>query len=193
MAKKEPGLMDTLVEGFARSLALKGAVEASRDEYGKVDKWKATGIAMGLGRTSFEDVAQLGAILGAEGAFDDIPDDPDVFLPTGEDRSAPVTAPPAPAKAPRIVDEKSYELEKETILVTGRVFIWGSGVLALLALIGLMCSAIHGLAALALLCTAGLVFFGMIVYVCFDWKKQSLIKLETEFAEFKQRQEKKNP
>ena len=71
MSKKEKGFFDELAEDFASTMEMKAAIEASRDENGKVDKWKATGIAMGLGHTSDDDIAMMGAMLGAEGAFDD--------------------------------------------------------------------------------------------------------------------------
>ena len=71
MAKDGQGFMDWLVEDIANTIEIKGAVEASRDENGRVDKWKATGLAMGLGHTSDDELATLAGFLGAEGAFDD--------------------------------------------------------------------------------------------------------------------------
>lgn len=67
----EKGFFDNLVNDFCRDLELKGAIETSRDENGKIDIAKATGISMGLGHTSDDDIVMLGAMLGAEGAFDD--------------------------------------------------------------------------------------------------------------------------
>ena len=67
MAKKKEGFFDCVLKG----VALKMAVEASRDENGKPDPYKATGMAMGVGYTSMKDVAMLGAMLDHEGAFDE--------------------------------------------------------------------------------------------------------------------------
>ena len=58
-------------EELAKNIALAGAVEASKDENGKLDPYKAAGMAMGMGNFSFEDQMRLGAMLGAPGAFDD--------------------------------------------------------------------------------------------------------------------------
>lgn len=65
------GFFDDLAKDFCRHLEMKGAIEASRDEDGKIDVAKATGISMGLGNTSLDDMAVMGSMLGAEGAFDD--------------------------------------------------------------------------------------------------------------------------
>ena len=72
MAKGEKGFFDQLVEDICNTIEIKGAVEATRDENGKVDKWAATGLAMGLGHTSDYEMATLAGFLGAEGAFDDL-------------------------------------------------------------------------------------------------------------------------
>ena len=58
-------------EELAKNIALAGAVEASKDKNGKPDPYKAAGMAMGMGNFSFEDQMRLGAMLGAQGAFDD--------------------------------------------------------------------------------------------------------------------------
>ncbi len=71
MGNDKKGFFDQMAEDLAKNLMLKGAVEASKDENGKIDIAKATGIAMGFGYTSDSDLAMLGAILGADGAFDD--------------------------------------------------------------------------------------------------------------------------
>lgn len=71
MGNNQKGFFDQMLEDFSRNARLKAIVEASRDENGKIDVAKATGISMGLGNTSSQDIAMLGAILGAEGAFDD--------------------------------------------------------------------------------------------------------------------------
>lgn len=69
MSKK--GFFEGVVESIAKSIQMKGIIEASKDESGKVDFAKATGISMGLGNTSTEDMLLFGGMLGAEGAFDD--------------------------------------------------------------------------------------------------------------------------
>lgn len=82
MAKDEKGFFDWLVEDICNTIEIKGAVEATRDENGKVDKWAATGLAMGLGHTSDDEMATLAGFLGAEGAFDDDDDTcDDIYIP----------------------------------------------------------------------------------------------------------------
>lgn len=83
MAKEEKGFFDWLVEDICNTIEIKGAVEATRDENGKVDKWAATGLAMGLGHTSDDEMATLAGFLGAEGAFDDdtVDIDDDIYIP----------------------------------------------------------------------------------------------------------------
>lgn len=71
MAKNQKGFFDQLIEDAAKNTRMKAIVESSRDENGKIDIAKATGISLGLGNTSDRDIAMLGAILGSEGAFDD--------------------------------------------------------------------------------------------------------------------------
>lgn len=71
MSKDEKGFLDWLVDDICSSIEIRAAVEASRDENGRVDKWKASGMAMGMGHTSDHDMAMLAGFLGAEGAFDD--------------------------------------------------------------------------------------------------------------------------
>lgn len=58
-------------EELAKNIALAGAVEASKDKNDKPDPYKAAGMAMGMGNFSFEDQIRLGAMLGAQGAFDE--------------------------------------------------------------------------------------------------------------------------
>lgn len=94
MAKDEKGFMDWLVEDICNTIEIKGAVEATRDENGKVDKWAATGLAMGLGHTSDDEMATLAGFLGAEGAFDDdtVDIDDDTYIPPIEIDSTPDSA-----------------------------------------------------------------------------------------------------
>lgn len=65
------GFFDDLV----KNAALWGIVQASKDENGKPDPYKAAGIAAGMGNFSFSDSARLGAMLGSQGAFDTNTDD----------------------------------------------------------------------------------------------------------------------
>lgn len=83
MAKDEKGFFDFLVEDICNAIEIKGAVEATRDKNGKVDKWAATGLAMGLGHTSDDEMAMLAGFLGAEDAFDDdtVDIDDDTYIP----------------------------------------------------------------------------------------------------------------
>ena len=62
------GLLESLFEG----IAMNAAIQASKDENGKPDLYKAAGLIYGAkGNLSHSDIAELGAVLGAEGAFDD--------------------------------------------------------------------------------------------------------------------------
>lgn len=68
MAQK--GFFEHLLDGFLRW----GAVQASKDQQGRPDPYKAAGIALGMkGDLSAADMLELGGLLGAEGAFDDAP------------------------------------------------------------------------------------------------------------------------
>ena len=67
----EKGFLEGLAEGIGRHLDLKLAIKASRDENGKIDVGKASGLFAGHAHTSSQDLALFGAMLGAEGAFDD--------------------------------------------------------------------------------------------------------------------------
>ena len=63
-------------KGFLESLfeaaAMNAAVQASRDSSGKPDPYKAAGMVFGAkGNLSDSDLDELGAMLGAEGAFND--------------------------------------------------------------------------------------------------------------------------
>ncbi len=60
------------LEDIAKNITLKAIAEMSKDKNGKIDPYKAAGIAAGTGNfSSPKDKAMLGAILGSEGAFDD--------------------------------------------------------------------------------------------------------------------------
>ena len=58
-------------DDLEKHMMLLAAVEASKDEKGKPDPYKAAGIAAGMGHFSLDDAALLGAMLGSQGAFDD--------------------------------------------------------------------------------------------------------------------------
>lgn len=61
-----------LFEDLLKSAATYAAVQASKDKNGKPDPYKAAGMLFGAkGTLSDSDIAELGTILGAEGAFDD--------------------------------------------------------------------------------------------------------------------------
>jgi len=62
------GFIESLLEGFV----INAAVQASKDENGKPDPYKVAGMLFGAkGTLSDSDIAELGTVLGAEGAFDD--------------------------------------------------------------------------------------------------------------------------
>lgn len=76
------GFFESLLDDFL----LFSAVEASKDKKGRPDSVAAAAIAAGLGRTSAEDTALLGAMLGAEGAFDEEDDEEsDCFCSADDD------------------------------------------------------------------------------------------------------------
>lgn len=66
----DKGFFEGLIDDFFKILKLRSVVEWSKDEKGKPDPAKATGIAMGLGSSSFEDLALMNAMLATDGAFD---------------------------------------------------------------------------------------------------------------------------
>lgn len=113
----EKGFFDELVEDFVSTMEMKAAIEASRDENGRIDIAKATGISMGLGHTSDNDIAMMGALLGAEGAFDE--DDNTDFDDSDDDfiSSTPIPHYTIPAaQTPKPMTEWDYEGKKAGIL-----------------------------------------------------------------------------
>lgn len=78
MAKEEKGFFDSLIEDLQKNMDCQLAIELSKDKDGKPDPYKAAGMAAGMGHSSFSDTMMLGAMLGAQGAFDD--DDSDSVL-----------------------------------------------------------------------------------------------------------------
>lgn len=57
------------LDNLAKNAALWGAVQASKDENGKPDPYKAAGIAAGTGHFSAKDRARLGAMIASHRAF----------------------------------------------------------------------------------------------------------------------------
>ena len=64
--KKNGGFLD----GLLHDMALYAAVQVSKNDKDKPDPYKAAGIAAGMGYSSFDDTMRLGAMLVAEGAFE---------------------------------------------------------------------------------------------------------------------------
>lgn len=65
-------MADGFFDDLMRSAAVYDAIQASKDENGKPDPYKAAGLLAGMkGGLSGADWANLGAALGAQGAFDD--------------------------------------------------------------------------------------------------------------------------
>lgn len=162
MGKDEQGYFDWLVEDMVNTIEIKNAVEASRDENGKVDKWKATGLSMGLGHTSDDEMATLERFLAAEGAFDD-----DTAGCTDDcDDLPPMITPAMQHDDARYISEAEYEQAKRTIRSTFRTYIW----LIVIASIGIVLGWFSGvtdgsdtalticLIALAILVSGGIYF-----------------------------------
>ena len=57
-------------DDLRKNAAYQGMIEASKDKNGKPDKWKVAGMAAGMGLKPSQ-LADLGAMLGAQGGFDD--------------------------------------------------------------------------------------------------------------------------
>ena len=65
--KKREGFL----EGLLKDMTSKAIIEASRDRKGRIDPYKAAGIAYGSGHfDSFENQLRFAGMLGAHGAFD---------------------------------------------------------------------------------------------------------------------------
>lgn len=67
----EKGIFESFLEGVCKDIDMHNAIKASRGKDGKIDPYKAGGIAMGMGYDSFEDTCRMAEILGSKGAFDD--------------------------------------------------------------------------------------------------------------------------
>lgn len=58
-------------DNLIKNIALQDCIEASKNENGKPDPYKAAAMAAGLGHYSLDDCARLEGMLGAQGVFDD--------------------------------------------------------------------------------------------------------------------------
>lgn len=125
MSMEEKGFFDGVMEDITSTVGTIAAIEASRDENGKIDVAKATGISMGLGLTSDHDIATMGAMLGAEDAFNDDADssEDDLF----DDFSTPIAPNPqyttSNFHAERAMTEAEYKDKKASILAEKRLII----------------------------------------------------------------------
>ncbi len=63
------GLLEGLLGSLGKTVAAEAAIKASKNEDGSIDTAKAAGTAIGLGCSSPNDLALLGAMLEEEGAF----------------------------------------------------------------------------------------------------------------------------
>ncbi len=193
MSKEEKGFFDGLVEDFATSLEMKAAIEASRNENGKVDKWKATGIAMGLGHTSDDDIAMMGAMLGAEGAFDeddntDFDDFDGDFMPYTP--IPPYTMPTAQKQKP--MAEWDYEAKKAGILAEKKYLMCAS-VVALcfvtVFFLYMMSTTSGGSGAFVFLMLVIDGLLGYTMYYVSRTREQELAALEKRYRESKRSEE----
>ena len=57
-------------DDLGQTLAMQAMIEASKNKKGKPDPWAAAGMAAGFGMDPSQ-MAELGAMLGAQGAFDE--------------------------------------------------------------------------------------------------------------------------
>lgn len=173
MKKDEQGYFDWLVEDMVNTIEIKNAVEASRDENGKVDKWKATGLSMGLGHTSDDEMATLESFLAAEGAFDD---DTAGCADDCDDLPPPIVTPATQYDDAAYMSEAEYEQKKREIVSTFRTYIW----LIVIASIGIVVGWFSGvtdgsdtalticLIALAILASGG-IYFCIQKQKCLQW------------------------
>lgn len=185
MKKDGQGYFDWLVEDMVNTIEIKNAVEASRDENGKVDKWKATGLSMGLGHTSDDEMATLESFLAAECAFND----ETAGRAEDYDDSPPPTITPATQQDDaHYMSEAEYEQTKRAIRSTFKTYIW----LIVIASIGIVLGWFSGvgddsdaalticLIALAILAAGG-------IYFCIQ-KQKSLQWLDDVYAASKMKQ-----
>lgn len=185
MKKDEQGYFDWLVEDMVNTIEIKNAVEASRDENGKVDKWKAIGLSMGLGHTSDDEMATLESFLAAEGAFDD---DTAGHTDDRYDSPPPTITPATRHDDAYYMSEDEYEQKKRAIRSNFKTNIW----LIVIASIGIVVGWFSGvtdgsdtalticLIALAILASGG-------IYFCIQ-RQKSLQWLDDAYAASKMKQ-----
>ena len=195
MSREEKSLFDATLDDITAALEIDLALKASRDRNGKADKWKATGIAMGMGHTSDFDIAMMGAMLGAEGAFDD---DTDSFGGNSYGVSTPIT----PAKdytrssfrTEHTMTEEEYESKKADIIANKKSIIAVS-VFAMCLFTFLffyiMVSCPESCGACVLLMTVSDALLGYSIYRASQSRKRELALLENEYRISKQREEEK--
>lgn len=183
MANDDDSYLDWLVEDIANTIEIEGAIEASRDENGKVDKWKATGIAMGLGHTSDDELATLAGLLGSEGAFDDNNDS----IPNDVNSTPmPVITSRSPSNTTGEMSEFEYERRKKDITSNANYNIGCAIISAIIVSIGMVVVAFLGLSAIvSIICLCLLVLFCSTGLYCAKQKETCLEQLEKEYEDSK--------
>ena len=185
MKKDEQGYFDWLVEDMVNTIEIKNAVEASRDENGKVDKWKAIGLSMGLGHTSDDEMATLESFLAAEGAFDD---DTAGHTNDCDDLPPPTITPATRHDDAYYMSEDEYEQKKRAIRSNFKTNIWLIAIAAIGIVVGWFSGVTDGsdaalticLIALAILASGG-------IYFCIQ-RQKSLQWLDDAYAASKMKQ-----
>lgn len=185
MAKDEQSFMDWLVEDICNTIEIKGAVEATRDENGKVDKWAAAGLAMGLGHTSDDEMATLAGFLGAEGAFDDDKDDISCKF---DDIPVSVSTSRYTAGTAGNMSEAEYERKKQDIISNTKTTVGGTATAAVLSFIGLIAAAGNGSVGWAIICVCLLILFVWTACYFSKQRDNELRWLEREYTESKNKQ-----
>ncbi len=184
MAKDEQGFMDWLVEDICNTIEIKGAVEATRDENGKVDKWAATGLAMGLGHTSDDEMATLAGFLGAEGAFDDDSDDDSGVF---DDIYTPSITSSYTSSTYGCMSEDEYERKKRDANSNFKTSIWIIAIAAIGILIGLISGIGEDSDSFGIVCLVAFAILGWGAYYFCNQKNQNLEKIEKEYSESRKR------
>lgn len=179
MAKEEKGFFDGLVDDFCRDLELKAAIEASRDENGNVDKWAATGAAFGLGHTSDDDIAMLGAMLGAEGAFD-----PDKSKNSDLTYSSSLNSKSSNrSETTCCMSETEYEQKKRDIVDSARASIGIIAVVAVVIFIAMLLGVAAESGVSSVVCIGFLIVALWGIWYFSNQKHTQLQRLEAQYAE----------
>lgn len=193
MSRNEKGILDEFVEGICTDIEMQGAIEASRDENGKIDITKATAISMGLGHTSDDDIAEMAGLLGVNGAFDEDSDDDfdnDIdyeILPTSSNNYQPISS------SCRAMSENEYQNRLNSIkssAKTGYILI-GIAMLGIL-LSPLLMTDTDSTSTLAFVFIFGLAILGWGLFKVHQTKERDTEKLEKEYYESKHKEEEKN-